>query len=75
MRLTSGKGGKILAALTGLTGGSAALLGLLALIGYATGLTGLYQWSPIPMAANTALCFLLAGTGLAAAGRWLYERS
>ena len=51
-------------------GVSVIAIGCLTLIGYASGVVGLYQWEPaaIGMAPNTALGFLLSGIGIAVLG-------
>ena len=45
-------------------------IGALALIGYAIGLIGLYQWTgnAVGMAPNTAVGFVLTGIGLSTVG-------
>lgn len=45
-------------------------IGSLTLIGYALGVSGLYQWHPtvVGMAPNTAIAFVLTGLGLSTVG-------
>ena len=51
-------------------GVSVSAIGLLTLIGYAVGMTGLYRWheAAVGMAPNTAVGFVLSGCALAIVG-------